>query len=87
MHPSVSQAIRENQSVISRMMERTDKQKISQPLEQTYWARSKVGSVRSDRANSFAAFKPYSSKPQDDAVSYFEYKDKQKYVFIILNMT
>lgn len=61
-------------------LERPSKPKPPSFFEQAYLGRSKAGSVKSDRANSVVGFKPYSDKPQDDALSYFEFKDQQEYV-------
>ena len=59
-------------------LERPSRPKPPPFFEQAYWGRSKASSVKSDRANSVMGFRPYSDKPQDDALSYFEYKDKQE---------
>ena len=47
-------------------------------FEQAYCGRSQVQSMRSDRASSVGSYRPYSNVPQDDAISYFEYKDRQQ---------
>lgn len=46
-------------------------------FEQAYCGKSSKLNIISDRASSVAGFRPYSNKINDDALSYFEYKDEQ----------
>lgn len=56
-------------------LEKPSKPKPPPFYDQAYLGMSKSGSVQSKRPQTNVGFKPYSNRPQDDALSYFAHKD------------
>lgn len=71
-----NQTMNEIENVLYVKLQPPTKPKPPSFFDQAYLGRSKISSVISDRASSVGGFRPYSNKPQDDALSYFEHKDR-----------